>query len=533
MLTEATAVGAVSSGLGLLGGLGIAAGLKGLFDSAGFSLPAGGLVVSAATVATSILAGVAVTVLASLAPALRASRVTPLQALRDAAAEAPALSRRRTALGLGAGGLGLALVVAGARQPGNGGFGTVGLGALASVAAMVLLGPVALRRAVTAVGSPLLRRYGPSGALAADNVARNPRRSAAAATALMVGVAVVSLFTVLAASFKTSITSQVSDSFSGDLAIVSGGFGGGGLSPQLAIAVARLPQVRAATGLTSGQVRLNGQTEKVSVVDPAQITMVLDLHASAGSIGGLGAGQVAVSASRASAAHWHVGSQLEVTLPDGARREVTVGAVYQSRDLVGDYVLPVQLWSAHVPQDLDEAIFVKLSAAASVPAAEAQVRHLAAGYGQPTVEDHAGFVRSVSTGVTFFVSIVYVLLVLAIVIAVLGISNTLALSIHERRREIGLLRAIGQTQPQLRAMIRLESVSVSLFGAIGGVALGTTLGWGLAQAADHAQGVATFTVPVGQLLLILVLGALAGILAAVRPTRRASRMPVLAAIAES
>jgi putative ABC transport system permease protein len=532
VLAEAAALGAVSSGLGLLGGLGIAAGLKGLFGSAGFSLPGGGLVVSAGTVVTSILAGVVITVLASLVPALRASRVTPLQALRDAAAEAPSLSRLRIGLGLGAGGLGLALVVIGAQQSGSGGFGTVGLGALAGIAGMILLGPVAIRRAVTVVGSPLLRGRGTSGGLAADNVARNPRRGAAAATALMVGVAVVSLFTVLAASFKTSIASQVSDAFTGDLAIVSGGFGGGGMSPQLAAAVGRLPEVRTATGLTSGQVLLNGQAQKVSVVDPEQVTAVFDLHTTAGSIGGLGAGRIAVSAHRATAAHWQVGTRLRVTLPDGASREVAIGAIYQSRDMVGDYVLPLALWSPHVPQNLDEAIFVKLLPAASVPAVEAQVRQLAAAYGQPTVEDHAGFVSSVSKGVTFFVSIVYVLLVLAIIIAVLGISNTLALSIHERRREIGLLRAIGQTQPQLRGMIRLESVSLSLFGAIGGVGLGIVLGWGLAQATSHAQSAATFTAPVGQLVLILALGALAGILASARPSRRAARMPLLAAIAD-
>jgi putative ABC transport system permease protein len=146
------------------------------------------------------------------------------------------------------------------------------------------------------------------------------------------------------------------------------------------------------------------------------------------------------------------------------------------------------------------------------------------------VNDRAGFISAASQGVGFVLGIVYVLLALAIVIAVLGIANTLSLAIHERTREIGLLRAVGQTRRQLRSMIRLESVIVSVFGVLGGLALGTFLGWGLAQATNAAQGFATFTLPVARIAVILVLGALAGVLAAVRPARRAARMPVLTAV---
>ena len=533
VLTESALVGAFASGLGLAGGLAIAAGLKGLFDSFGFSLPARGLVVRPTTVWVSMVVGTLLTVVAGLAPAARAARVAPLEALRHSAAEPVSPSRRRTIAGMGLGVVAVSLVVAGARTSGSGGFGPVGLGAAAAIAAMVLLGPAAARRAVAILGWPLRRCGGAAGELAADNARRNPRRSAAAATALMVGVTVVTLFTVLAASFKTSITTNVNESFTGQIAVTSGSFGGGGLSPQLAAAIGRLPQVDTAAALTSGDARLDGTSHKVSVIDPTRIGSVLDLHTTAGTLASLGDDHIAVSAHQATASHLHVGAPVTVTLPDGSSHLVRVGAVYPWRDVVGDYLLPVGLWAPHVAQNLDATVFVKLRPGGDVAAVEAQVRHLAASYGNPSVVDHAGFVADVAKGVTFFVGIVYALLALAVVIAVLGIANTLSLSIHERRREIGVLRAVGQTRRQLRAMIRLESATLAVFGALGGVGLGTLIGWGLAEATSHAQDAATFTAPTGQLLLVVALGALAGIMAAIRPARRAAQLPVLAALAES
>ena len=262
----------------------------------------------------------------------------------------------------------------------------------------------------------------------------------------------------------------------------------------------------------------------------ATIGQVLDLHPVAGSLGRLTPGQIAVSQVEAGDRGWQLGSRTSLVLPDGTRAQATVGAIYTSRNLAGDTVLPVKLWAPHALQLTASVLFVKLAPGASEPAVQAAITRAVAGYGRPSVAGHAAFVAAAGKPVNTFLGLVYVLLVLAIVIAVSGIANTLSLSVHERTPEIGLLRAVGQTRAQARSMIRLESVLVSAFGALGGAGLGAFLGWALAQAGAKAAGLAVFTVPATQLVLIVALGCAAGIVAAIRPARRAARLPVLAAV---
>ena len=541
VVIEALAVGVVASAVGVVGGLAIAALLKGVFDSFGFALPAGGLVITAGSVVTALVVGVVVTIAAGLVPALRASRVAPLAALRETTTQVTTTSRRRAITGVALTGAGVAVVLAALTGSGNGVLTVAALGALATLVGMVLLGPVVARPATALLGWPAARVRGLPGVLARGNAMRNPARTSAASTALMVGVAVVTLFTVFAASLKTSINNGVAGAFTGDLAITPSGFGGGGgggggLSPQLAAAVAQLPQVQLATGIGSGSgrdasARIAGHNQQVSVVDPSQIGVVLDLHPVGGSIAGLGANQLAVSQHEADAQHWRLGTPLTVTFPDGTTTSLSVGATYQSRDLAGDYVLAQSAWSPHAIQTVDSAIFVKLRPGVSTSVAQAAVRQVAASYGSPTVQDHQAFVTSAGGAINTVLGIVYVMLALAIVIALFGIANTLSLSIFERTRELGLLRALGETRQQLRATLRWESVIIALFGTVGGLGLGVFLGWALADAVNIAQGIATFTAPPAQLVLILLVGGLAGILAAQRPARRAARLPMLAAIA--
>jgi putative ABC transport system permease protein len=531
VVVEALCIGALASGLGLLAGLGIAGLLKGLFDSFGFALPAGGLVVSGTSVIVSVLAGMVVTLGAGLLPALRASRIAPLAAFRGAAAESTTPSLIRAIVGgvLAAGGA--ILVVAGIQAPTSQVLSVVGIGALLTTVGVVALGAVVAKSVTGLIGRPLAAWRGTPGLLARGNAMRSPRRSAAAATALMVGVAIVTLFTVYAASLKTASDNGVKGSFNGDLAITSGSFGPGTLSPELVAAIGGLPGVRTATGISEGQALIAGKAQQVSSVDPAHIGTVLDLHPAAGSMATLNNSQIAVSQHEASNRGWQLGTALPATMPDGAKMQLSIGAIYTSRDLTGDYVVPLGLWTAHNRQVVDSVVFVKLAPEAGLAAAKAAVTTASAPYGQPTVNDRAAFIASAGQGVSLILGIVYVLLALAVIIAILGITNTLTLAIHERTREIGMLRAVGQTRRQLRSMIRLESVIVSVFGVLGGLALGTFLGWGLAEATNKAQGFATFTLPVARIGVILALGALAGILAAVRPARRAARLPVLGAMA--
>jgi putative ABC transport system permease protein len=531
VLAEAVAVGAAGSGLGVLAGLGIAGLLKGLFDSFGFALPASGLVVSAVSVIISLLAGLLVTVAVSIVPAVRAARVAPLEALRDSAVAAGP-PRRRTVAGLAMVAAGLAAVLAGLTGSGNGVLTVVGLGAVVLSSGFVVLGPAVARPVTAVLGRPLAAWRGVTGTLAGRNAQRNPRRTAAAATALAIGVAVVTLFTVYAASLRAADVNGAGGSFTGDIAITPGGLGGGGgLSPALGRAAAKVPGVRVVSGLARGQAEVDGRSADVTAVVPATIGRVLDLHPVAGSVSRLAPRQIAVSGVEANDHGWHLGSPVRLVLPDGTRASVTVAAIYAARDLVGDTVLPITLWAPHALQLTASAIFVKLAPGASETAAQAAITRIAAGYGKPVVADHASFAASAGKPVSTFLGLVYVLLALAIVIAVSGIANTLSLSVYERTREIGLLRAVGQTRAQVRSMVRLESVLVSVFGTVGGVGLGTFLGWALARAGAEAEGLASFTLPVGPLAAIVVLGAAAGILAAIRPARRAARLPLLAALA--
>jgi putative ABC transport system permease protein len=410
-----------------------------------------------------------------------------------------------------------------------------GLGALGTALGMVALGPAVARPVTRVLARPLASWRGVIGTLAGRSAARNPRRSAAAATALMIGVAVVTLFTVYAASLRAADVNGVSGSFTGDIAITEGGLGGGagggGISFGLAGAVARIPGVATVSGLASGQAEVGGRSEPVTAVPPGTIGQVLNLHPTAGSVSQLGPRRIAVSSVQATDRGWHLGTPVALVLPDGTTARVTVGAIYRARNLAGDYVLPLALWAPHTAQLTASAIFVKLAPGAHQGAVQAAITRAAAGYGKLTVQDRAAFVASAGSAVSTVLAIVYALLVLAIVIAVSGIANTLSLSVYERTREIGMLRAVGQTRAQLRSMVRLESVLVAAFGTVGGLLLGGFLGWALAEAGAQAEGLTQPSFPATQLIVIAVLGGLAGVIAAIRPARRAARLPLLAAIA--
>jgi putative ABC transport system permease protein len=531
VLVESLLIGGVASVAGVAGGIGVAGLLKGLFDSFGFHLPAGGLVLRPTTIIVSAMVGLVVTVVAGLFPAIRASRVAPMAALREGATEATRPSLGRIAGGVGLTAIGIAVVVSAVTGTGSGVLARAGLGALLTIIGVVTLGPAVAAPLTAALSAPLVRLRGCTGALARQNAVRNPRRTSATAAALMVGVSVVTLFTVFAASLKSSITSGVNTSVRADLVVATGSFGGGGLSPQLARDIAALPQVTNATGLGAGDAVIGGHREKVSIIDPGKAASVINLDAVSGSLSGLGAHQLAVSKKTAGAKGWRIGTALPVTFPDSASENMTVGAVYNSRELVGDYVLPEAVWTAHAAQSIDAAIFVAVRPGVPLPAAKAAVTRAAAAYGRPTVDTRQEYAKAAGSRVNIILGLVYVMLALAIVIALLGIANTLSLSTHERTRELGLLRAVGQTRAQLRAMVRWESVTIAVFGTLGGLAVGLFLGWALVTAANTAQTLSGFAAPAGQLLTILVVGGLAGVLAGVRPARRAARVDLLAAIA--
>lgn len=531
-LTEAGIVGVIASAAGLAAGIAIAAGLQALFPAIGFPFPDGTLVISGVSMLLPLAVGVVVCVGSALVPAVHAGRTAPLAALRETAVDDSGASRTRAVTGLL-----LLLASVGVILTGVLAGPSVWLsaaGAVPALAAFVVLGPVASTYAVRVLGAPLGRLRGATGHLARRNALRSPKRTASTATALMIGVAVVSLFTVFGASLKATMNQTVDRSFAGDLAISAPAFGAGGsgLSPRLAPAVDRLPEVATAVGLGKGVAEVNGSGRALTVTDPAALAAVLDLGKVDGSMKALGTNGIAVSDTEADKRGLHTGSSARLAFTDGKERTFTVRAVYGQPELAGDYVITRQAWAPHRGQDSDSLVAVSFKDGVSTADGRAAVEQAAAAYGNPQVQSRGEYAQSSAGGIDMMLTLVYALLALAVLIALLGIANTLTLAIHERTRELGLLRAVGQTRKQLRAMVRWESVLVATFGTAGGLLLGGFLGWVLVKASEGAGDTAfAFALPPARLLVVALVGITAGAVAGWRPARRAARLDVLRAIA--
>jgi len=524
-VAEAAILAAIGSAGGVLVGLGVAQLLKAVFDAAGLGLPAGGLTVTAYTIVIAMATGVLVTVLAALMPAIRACRVAPLAALRDVSAGRGGASPKRTLFGLVVLGTGVTLTIAGH------GLTLVGIGSLLSLIGMIVLGPVTARPVAALLGSILPRLDGPTGRLARRNAMRDPRRTAATATALMVGMSVVSLFTVFAASTKAGIDTEVNQSFVGDLVVSSPSFGGGTLSPRIATTLAQLPQVQTAVGIGSGLASVNGSGEDVTNADPAGLGSVLVPGTVTGSLASLGTDGIALSQNAATSDHLALGGTVTVGFTDGIKSTFTVRAIYSDDNTLGDYLVGTAAWAPHYPQAVDQTVAVRLAPGVSAADGTAAVEKAVVPFGSPSVQNRSAYAATASSGVDTFLNVIYALLALAILIALMGITNSLSLSVYERTRELGVLRAVGLTRPQTRRLVRWESVIVALFGTLGGLGLGLLLGWALVHGSPSGSSV-VFAAPVTQLAVIAVAGAVAGVLAAARPARRAARIDVLAAIAQ-
>lgn len=531
-LVEAAVVAVAASTVGLLGGIGIAAGLQALFPLIGFPFPEGGLVIGGISMLLPLAVGIVVCLGSALMPALRAGRTAPLAALRETAVDHSAASKKRayagTAVALAGIGVTLTGVVAGPS------IWPAAAGAVLAMAAFVVLGPVASSLAVRILGRPLDGLRGVSGSLAKRNALRSPKRTAATATALMIGVAVVSLFTVFGASLKATMDQTVSRSFAGDVAVSVPAFGAGGsgLSPKLAPAIAAQPEVENAVGLGKGVADVEGSGRELTVTDPARLGKAFDLGAVRGSLDGLGDTDLAVADTEAAKRGWTLGSTASLAFIDGTKQTFTVRAVFEQSELAGDYVITRAAWAPHRAQDSDRLIAVTFKDGVSTADGTAAVEKTAEAYGSPEVQTRDEYAQTAAGAIDMMLTLVYALLALAVVIALLGIANTLTLAIHERTRELGLLRAVGQTRSQLRAMVRWESVLVAAFGTTGGLALGGLLGWVLVKASEGAGDTAfAFAVPPVQLLVVALVGLVAGAIAGWRPARRAARLDVLRAIA--
>ena len=525
---EAVAVGLAGSIGGVAVGALLAQGLFALMGTLGLAVPDVSPSLGAVTVAAAVAVGVGATLVACLGPALRASRVAPLAALRDIAVDRSAASRLRAVGGTVVAVPGIALAVVGATSED---LVLVGLGALATCAGVVVLGPVVARPAVAVLAAPLAAGSAQplSGVLAGRNAARDPRRTAGTALSLTIGVTVVSLFAVVAASLERSIDEGVTEYFSSEMAVI--GEGRGGVSIDLAPALTALPEVAVASPVGGAPVRVDGRDTLASTLDPATIGAVVDLGVRAGSLRGLGTDQVAISEAYGREHGLAMGDAVEIAYPDGATERASVGAVYANDHVVATtgIALPRAASLPHASRPADTNVLIALADGVTPAEGEAAAQQVADRFGAPDVQTNAEVTDAIAEEVATLLAVVYVLLAVAVVIAALGIVNTLSLSVHERTRELGLLRAVGQTRRQARAMVRGEALIVSLFGTVGGMGLGSFLSWVVVRSLA-GEGFSSFALPAVPLTVVLALGVLVGLVAAAHPARVATRMDILAAI---
>ncbi len=410
----------------------------------------------------------------------------------------------------------------------------VGLGAFIVFIGVFVLGPAVARPLSDWIGWPAARLRGITGALARDNAMRNPKRTSATAAALMIGVALVGFITIFAASAKESINAQVDESFKADYVVSTGsGFGAGfgGFSPQLATDVSQLPQVGAASALRFNQAEFDGSSQFFAGVDPRSATELFNMKVEEGKVGDLAEpNSVGISRSVADDKHWGIGTRVTTLFPNGTT-PLTVRTIYGNGNKEGfaDYTLSITTVSEHYTTQLDQYVFVKLASGVSPAEGRKAIDGVLKAYPNAELQDRTEFKDAQAAQINQLLGLIYVMLLLAVVIALIGIANTLALSIYERTRELGLLRAVGMSRRQLRSSIRWESVIIALLGTIVGLVIGVFFGWAVIEALKD-QGFTRFAPPVGQLILVVIVGGFAGVLAAVFPARRAAKLDVLKAV---
>jgi putative ABC transport system permease protein len=535
---EALALGLLGAVVGLAGGVGFAFAINELFKAVGIDLPNTGTVVTARTVIVSLIVGVIVTVVAALVPALRATRVTPMAALREAELQdTKPRGRIVTAVAVALGAIGLAMMLIGlfgGIDDSGSAAGLLGGGAALILFGVSLFSPRLVRPLASLTGRPLERVRGLTGRLARENAMRKPGRTATTAAALMIGLALVVFVTVFAAGLKSSVAKTIDESFSGEIVLQNSD----GFSPFPRDAVEAARQVDGVSTVSSityatGALPNGGQNVRLAAVDPATIGQVLALTFKSGGpgvLGGLGPRDAILDENFARDQGLTPGETLRLRTP--LERTVTfrvVGTVEGELDLLGKAIVDESATRAFGRLQPSFAL-ARLDPSASPEGVQQEMENtLEDRYPTVEVQNQSQLKDQQEEQVNQLLGLVYALLSLAVIVSLFGIVNTLALSIHERTRELGMLRAVGMSRRQVRTMVRYEAVITALIGAILGTVLGVVFAALVSRPlADEGFGL---SYPIPTLILLLVLAALAGVVAAIGPARRASRLDVLRALA--
>ena len=530
VLGEALAVGVVGSTIGLAAGYGIATGLRALFGSFGLTLD-GSLVFAVDTVLWAYAVGVLVTLVAAYLPARRAAGMPPVAAMRDDVVTAQRGLGRRTAVGILLAAAGAAALVAGTLT-GDGGTAAslVGLGALGLILGATALSPVLARPFLRGVGAVLPAVWGTTGRLAQENAVRNPRRTAATASALMIGLALVSAFSVIGASTNASIDRLIAGSVRAEFVVSSAV--GQPFSTDVATRISEVDDVETVMPLRWGQAQLDDEVTFLTAVDPSGLDRSVELTWVSGSADGLGDDGLIVDEATADARGWSVGDPVDMRSVDGRQQELVVSGIFESNQVVGSSIVSLDTLGGAGGVAQDRFLFVDLADGAATADVRPQLEEVLGAFPIVDLKDQGEFSDEQKGQVDQLLLLINAMLVLSVLIAALGIVNTLAMSVIERTREIGLLRAVGLGRTQLRRMVRLEAVLISVYGAVLGLVLGTVFGVALSRALAD-QGITEVVVPWPRMAVFLLVAAVIGVLAAVGPARRAARLRILDAIARA
>ncbi len=530
---EALAMGVAASLLGLAAGLGVARLINVLFKAVGADIPASGIGLAPRTVVIALLVGVGVTLVSALVPALRATRVPPVAALSEGAQLPPSrFSRLSTPIAIGIALLGAALFVTG--MVSSGATTTLlfemGLGAVLFFVSLAMLAKYVVRPLSAVIGRPLQALAPTSGRLARENAGRNPQRTAATAAALMIGLALVVFVAVFAQGLKTSFIDALARSNRADV-VVSDDSMMMGFSARGQAIVRGLPGVEAATGVAMSSLKVNGGVTLANAIEPRRFPAVWRftwVDGNDGALARLDQGGVVVEEQYAKSHRLSIGSRFAATAPTGKTTTLTVVGVYRDPMIMSNFTVGQRTFQKLGVPTATGIFLAKARPGVGEDALKAEVSRALAGFPTQTVRTEKGYDDYVKKTINQILTMLYALLAMSVTISIFGIVNTLVLSVYERTREIGMLRAIGTSRRQMRRIVRYESVITSIIGGVLGTAVGVLFGYVIINQFGD-QGL-VFSVPYGQLLMLLVVAGMVGVFAAVLPARRAAGLNVLEAV---
>ncbi|MCX5382014.1 ABC transporter permease [Streptomyces sp. NBC_00083] len=528
VLAEALVVGTVASAIGFALGIGLATALRSAIGLFGAKIPAGPLIVSSTPVIASLAVGILVTVIAALLPAWRAAKIPPVAAMNSVHGVATTKSLVvRNSIGGVITLAGAAAIVAGAAAGKDGKY-IIGAGAFFALIGIIILIPLLSRPVIALVRPSLSKVFGVSGKLASQNAVRNPRRTGATASALAIGLTLVTGLSVLGVTLGTAMDKSTTANIKADY-MVQNAANGSGLDKDVLPALRKAPGVSAVSPNESAYLQIDGTGQSVAGVTPGDIEKVINVEPVAGSLATLGQGRIAVDEKTAAKHGWKPGTQLPVEFTDKKKGRVTIGATFKENEALDSFLVPSALLAPHDAKPYIPNIYIKMDGGAT----SANEKALVAALGDNpaiSIMDRQDIRNELGGMINTMLYIMYGLLGMALIIAILGVINTLAMSVFERQQEIGMLRAIGLDRSRVKTMIRLEAVVISLFGAVIGVGLGTFLAWAIGQTIKTSIPHYALVLPWGRIGIFLVLAGLVGVLAAMWPARSAAKLNMLTAI---